>query len=166
VIDLGPQAAPAAQVAVTWSLVGLIWTIQVVHYPLMAQVGEARYAEYQRDHMRRITWLVGPLMLSEVGLALGLWMRAATPAEERLGLLGALLLLIVWGATAVFSVPAHGRLESGFDPAAHRRLVGSNWIRTAAWTLRGVLALVWWAEVAGVGFGELGAAGAGAPGSG
>lgn len=148
-IDLGPQAAPAAQVAVTWSLVGLIWTIQVVHYPLMAQVGEQRYAEYQRDHMRRITWLVGPLMLAEVALALWLWLHASSPAEERLGWIGALLLLAVWGATAVFSVPAHGRLESGFDPAAHRRLVNSNWIRTGAWTLRGLVVLAWWAEVAG-----------------
>ena len=148
-IEFGPQAAPAAQVAVTWSLVGLIWTIQVVHYPLMSRVGEARFAEYQREHMRRITWLVGPLMLAEVGLALALWMRAATPNEERLGWIGALLLLVIWGATAAFSVPAHGRLEAGFDENAHARLVATNWIRTGAWTLRGALALVWWIEVAG-----------------
>lgn len=148
-IEFGPQAAPAAQVAVTWSLVGLIWTIQVVHYPLMSRVGEARYADYQREHMRRITWLVGPLMLAEVGLALALWLRATTPNEERLGWIGGLLLLAIWGATAAFSVPAHGRLEGGFDERAHARLVATNWIRTAAWTLRGALALVWWAEVAG-----------------
>lgn len=162
-IELGAQAVPAAQVAVTWSLVGLIWTIQVVHYPLMAQVGEARYAEYQREHMRRITWLVGPLMLAEVGLALTLWLGAATPNEERLGWIGALLLLLIWGATAAFSVPAHGRLESGFEPRAHARLVATNWIRTAAWTLRGGLALVWWAEAAGPSLGS--GPGAGAPGS-
>lgn len=148
-IGLGPQAAPAAQVAVTWTLVGLIWTIQVVHYPLMSRVGEARYTEYQREHMRRITWLVGPLMLAEVGLALGLWLGAATPNEERLGWIGALLLLLIWAATAIFSVPAHGRLVSGFDGRAHARLVATNWVRTAAWTLRGGVALAWWAEVAG-----------------
>lgn len=148
-IDLGPQAVPAAQVAVTWSLVGLIWTIQVVHYPLMARVGEAGYSEYQREHMRRITWLVGPLMLAEVGLAVALWLRATTPNETRLSWIGAVLLLVIWGATAIFSVPAHGRLESGFDERAHSRLVATNWVRTAAWTLRGLVALAWWAEVAG-----------------
>jgi hypothetical protein len=156
VIDFGPQAA---QVAVTWSLVGLIWTIQLVHYPLMSRVGEARYVEYQREHMRRITWLVGPLMLAEVGLALALWLGAATPDEERLGWIGALLLLVIWGATAVFSVPAHGRLEAGFDERAHARLVATNWVRTAAWTLRGGVVLLWWAEVAGS------SAGAGSGGS-
>jgi hypothetical protein len=144
-----PGQLAVAQVAVTWSLVGLIWTIQVVHYPLLARVGPASYHEYQREHMRRITWLVGPLMLAEVALTLGLWWRAESPAEERLGWAGALLLLVIWGATAAFSVPAHGRLERGFDAEAHRRLVSTNWLRTLAWSLRGLVVLVWWSEVAG-----------------
>jgi hypothetical protein len=35
----------------------------------------------------------------------------------------------------------HHRLERGFDPAAYRQLVRGNWIRTIAWSLRGLLAV-------------------------
>ena len=33
------SALLAAHAAATWALVGLIWTVQVVHYPLFALVG-------------------------------------------------------------------------------------------------------------------------------
>lgn len=139
-IDEGLALCHAAS---TWCLVGLIWTVQVVHYPLMARVGEESYADYQAEHVRRITTLVGPLMLVEVALAVGLLWRAATPRQDLLGIAGLLLLLVIWSATALFSVPAHRRLESGYCPAAHRRLVRTNWIRTVAWSLRGGLAWTW-----------------------
>jgi hypothetical protein len=35
----------------------------------------------------------------------------------------------------------HARLGQGADEAALRRLVRTNWIRTLAWTARGVLVL-------------------------
>jgi hypothetical protein len=38
-------------------------------------------------------------------------------------------------------VPLHTRLARGFDPAAHRQLVRTNWLRTLAWTLRALLLL-------------------------
>jgi hypothetical protein len=39
-------------------------------------------------------------------------------------------------------VPCHKKLDKGLDlPAAHR-LVRTNWIRTAAWTARGVVAIL------------------------
>jgi len=35
----------------------------------------------------------------------------------------------------------HERLGHGYADGAHRRLVQTNWIRTIAWTARGVLVL-------------------------
>ena len=49
------------QAAVTWALVGLIWTIQLAHYPLLAGIAADRYPRWQRLHMRRITAVVAPL---------------------------------------------------------------------------------------------------------
>ena len=51
------------------------------------------------------------------------------------------LAALIWLMTWAVQVPAHRRLESGFDPMACRRLVRSNWARTIAWTLRGGVAL-------------------------
>jgi hypothetical protein len=55
---------------------------------------------------------------------------------------GLALLLLIWVSTAVFQVPAHEKLKSGFDEAWHRRLVDWNWVRTGLWTLRAML-LLW-----------------------
>ena len=46
----------------------------------------------------------------------------------------------VSGATALLQVPAHSALLQGGGSVEH--LVATNWVRTAAWSLRGVLSLV------------------------
>jgi hypothetical protein len=48
---------------------------------------------------------------------------------------------LIWGTTGLVQVPLHAALTEGFDPAAHRRLVRTNWIRTVAWALRAALVL-------------------------
>jgi len=50
-------------------------------------------------------------------------------------------LFIVWGSTALLQIPLHRRLEQGHDPVAILWLIRGNWIRTAAWTLRGLIVL-------------------------
>jgi hypothetical protein len=56
-----------------------------------------------------------------------------------LPLLGLALVAVVWTSTALLQVPAHRKLAAGYHAGAHRRLVRTNWVRTAAWTARGAL---------------------------
>ncbi len=42
----------------TWFMVGLIWLIQIVHYPLFARVGVEQFVPYEREHSRLITYIV------------------------------------------------------------------------------------------------------------
>lgn len=124
-------------VAATWLMTGLIWFVQVVHYPLMGRVGAAGFSEYERAHTRRTSWVVGPPMLVEAGTAL-LLLDRGTPAIVGLALLGG-----IWLSTAALQVPMHRRLADGFDAAAHRRLVATNWLRTIGWSLRSILVASW-----------------------
>jgi hypothetical protein len=55
--------------------------------------------------------------------------------------IGLALLAIIWLSTAFVQVPCHNGLSQGFDAIVHRRLVRTNWIRTVAWSLRGLLVL-------------------------
>ncbi len=130
----------AAQAAATLVMVGVIWMCQVAHYPLLGDVGSA-LPQYQERNVRLTTRVVGLPMLVELAtvIALLIWRPAAIPLWS--ALLGAALLVVIWAATVLFSVPMHGRLGHGYDPAAHRRLVTTNWIRTLAWSARGVLVL-------------------------
>lgn len=130
------------QMVTTLALAGLIWTVQIVHYPLFGWVGESGFAAFHAEHSRRIAWLVVPLMAAELGGAVALVAARPTLVPVWAAWLGLVLVGVVWCTTALLSVPQHRRLAGGFEPRAHACLVGSNWIRTAAWTTRAGL-LVW-----------------------
>jgi hypothetical protein len=49
------------------------------------------------------------------------------------------LLAAVWITTALVQVPLHRRLSAGYDEPTGRRLVRTNWVRTALWSLRGLV---------------------------
>ena len=122
-------------------MIGVIWVMQLVHYPLFAQVGPETYATYQTLHMQRITWIVGPVMLVElitVGLLAAGYAAAVPSVQVWIGL-G--LLVLIWVSTGLVQAPLHGLLTDGFSARWHTWLVRSNWLRTVAWTLRGILAL-------------------------
>jgi hypothetical protein len=134
-MDPAALVAPA-HAGATVFMTGLIWFVQIVHYPLLRRLPASEVAPYAQEHARRTGWVVGPVMLAELGLALALAARGGTPAWIGLALLG-----VIWTSTASLQVPLHRRLALGHDPAAIERLVRTNWLRTAAWTLRAPLAL-------------------------
>jgi hypothetical protein len=138
-----PHALILVHAALTWFLTGLIWVVQLVHYPLFAHVAPDAFPGFARDHGRRITWIVAPAMAAE--LLTGLWLPLALPpgGQRTAAVLGAALIALIWISTAAVQVPCHRRLGRGFDAAAHARLVRSNWVRTVAWTARaGLVAAV------------------------
>lgn len=132
----------------TWFMVGLIWFVQVVHYPLMARVGEERWIDFELAHTRRATWVVMPAMLVELATAIGLAAAAwgvsvpfVAPGVDRLsGSIGLALVVAIWISTFALQVPCHHRLERNWCEATQRRLVRTNWLRTWLWSVRGALA--------------------------
>ena len=137
-----------ANLAATLFMTGLIWFVQVVHYPLFAAVGRDGFAAYHAAHSRRTTAVVMPVMVIEAATALLLAWRPPPGLPVAAALLGLGLVAAVWASTGLAQVPCHGRLGAGFDAATIRALVGGNWLRTAAWTARSALLLWMVARVA------------------
>lgn len=125
----------------TLFLVGLIWTIQIVHYPLFESVGTQNYAVYQASHMSRITYVVAPVMLAELGTAVYFSFVNYEPIDRILFWIGLMLAILIWISTALVQSPIHGRLAEKFDENLVRKLILTNWIRTILWTMRGALVL-------------------------
>ena len=126
------------QAAVTWYLVGLIWLVQVVQYPMFAYLERAHFAEAHAFHSSAIGIVVAPAMLLE--LALALWI-AFQGGRGLLGWTGLALVMIIGASTFFVIVPMHEQLGArGFDAGIHGRLVAWNRVRTIAWSLRGMLA--------------------------
>jgi hypothetical protein len=127
--------------AATLAMVGLIWFVQIVHYPLFAQVGREHFAQYEWLHQARTAQVVGPLMLTEALTATLLLLSDLTPTARNLAWIGMALLVVIWLSTVLLQVPLHRRLAVGYESRSAARLVSSNWLRTIAWTLRGLIAL-------------------------
>lgn len=128
--------------AATWFMVGLIWVIQLVHYPLMSYASQERFVEFETAHQMRISLIVLPVMLTELTTAVLLAILTPEPIASRTYWVLLLLLVGVWASTFFFQVPCHNRLGQGYDLPAIKRLVATNWIRTVLWTARG-LAVGW-----------------------
>ena len=138
----------AAQAFASAAMCGVIWFVQVVHYPLFAAVAGDAALRYSREHRRRTPWVVVPLMFVEFATAA--WLAAAPPPEIGRGpaLAGLGLVCLLGLSTWLVQMPLHSRLgRHGHDHATIGRLVGSNWCRTILWTARAVLA-VWMLAVA------------------
>lgn len=115
-------------------LTGLIWMVQVVHYPGFGLVKPAEFGAFHKAHTTRMSYVVLVPMVLELGLAAGLaWQGRALGAAVWWALA---LVLLIWGVTFFISVPFHNRLARGFDYIAIDGLVRTNWLRTVAWTGR------------------------------
>ncbi len=121
-------------------MVGVIWFVQVVHYPLFAKTGSADFRVYEQRHTALATWVVAPPMIWEALTSLLLfWFKPTGVSTGQLAI-GLALLAVIWLSTALVQGPCHNLLLSkGFDSVVHRKLVSTNWIRTTAWSLRGLL---------------------------
>lgn len=128
-----------AHAVATCAMAGLIWFVQVVHYPLMSSVGREGWVAYERRHTARTSLVVAPLMLVELVtaaiLAAGIVREADWLAWTGIGLVG-----VVWASTFFVQVPLHQRLSAEWSDRAHAALVRLNWVRTFAWSARAVVA--------------------------
>lgn len=122
----------------TAMLTGIVWMVQLVHYPGFLHVGREAAADYQQFHLRRMGWLIIPLMLGELALALWLLFTPMTfVVMEYLNYTAFGLLAIVWLITFLRAVPLHQKLgKEGYAPDTIHKLLKTNRWRTLVWSLR------------------------------
>jgi hypothetical protein len=137
---LGPTIVLMHLVATAF-MTGLIWFVQIVHYPLMAGWPHDEFAVWEARHRELTGWVVVPPMLFEGLTAAVLLAYVPAGASRRLVVAGGLLLAGIWASTFLLQVPCHELLSRGWDERVHARLVETNWLRTLLWSGRLGLAL-------------------------
>jgi hypothetical protein len=118
-------------------MTGLIWLVQLVHYPLFRYADIQRFAKMHEFHSRQITWIVFPVMTIELisGLALAFTRGSSVLWVNFSGI------ILIWACTGLLSVPIHNRLATEQSPELIERLIFTNWPRTGLWTARALLLL-------------------------
>ena len=130
--------------AATLFMVGLIWTIHYVHYPLFAYVGETTYVDFQDAHVERIGRLLfAPWLIEAVTLAgvLALAFLGGLKTLRVPAIVNGAAMAVVLVISGFWSAPAHGKLADGFDSSVHQQLMTANLIRSLAWSICGICAI-------------------------
>ena len=110
-------------------LVGVILMTQIISYPLLLKLNKSNFYDYYNSYTKRISFIVIPLMTSEVLLSITLniilnnfYLFASN-----------ILLLVIWGSTFFIQVPIHNKISSSHSYLLVNKLIFTNWIRTIAW---------------------------------
>ena len=122
--------------------VGLIWTIQLVHYPSMKYIPKDRFPEYHNFHSIRISILAIPLMFAELVTSIILLYQNLNNAIQTIFLVNLILVLLIWLSTFLIQVPLHNALSKEKNTEKLSKLIFSNWIRTILWTARSILMIL------------------------
>jgi len=115
-----------------FGVVILIWIVQLVIYPSFLHFSIDGLKVWHRSYAKNISYLVAPLMLTQLGIH-------ASLGYYQPGLLNHLTLLLIllnWGLTFGWAVPLHARIENGTEiNYVSTKLVSMNKYRTFLWTL-------------------------------
>ena len=118
---------------------GLIWTIQLVHYPSMHFVSKDKFELFHSFHQLRISIIAMPLMAIEMITTIILFMQNIDNESSLIFKINLIIVTLIWFSTFFIQVPLHQKLSKGKKTSLIDKLVLTNWFRTVLWTLRSIL---------------------------
>lgn len=124
-----------SQIILSSIMTGIIWIIQLVHYPSFQYIESGEWETFHKFHTSRMGLIVGPLMVLE--LAGGIYLFYINDA---MGFILATNILI-WMSTFLIQVPIHHKLSTKYLSEQSKSLTRTNWIRTVLWTLKTIVLL-------------------------
>lgn len=120
----------------TFVMTGLIWFIQIVHFPLLKKIALPSREVYCKCMMGLTSWVVLPPMILELITGVLLLINQPRSFEWQMGLL---LLVFLWISTFAVQMPLNRKLARGGDTKIADLLTQTNWIRTVLWSYRSFL---------------------------
>lgn len=116
----------------------LIWLIQLVVYPSFQYYSKSDLVKWHTAYTPRITFLVAPLMITQLYIAV----TSASYTAFTFQTSYLALVLFTWLITFFVFIPIHSEIQTGnYDSHLLSKLVLWNWIRTIVWTIILVLSV-------------------------
>lgn len=120
----------------TAALFGMIWIIQLLHYPSFKYIAEEQWPAFHKQKTSQGNAIMMPLMICELGIAAWLAGKNGFHFDYAIPLC---LVLAIWLSTIFIQFPIINRLAEQKEEALIDRLIQSNWIRTLLWSAK----LIW-----------------------
>lgn len=125
----------------TWVMIGLVFFVQVVYYPLYKRL-KGKLTVYDEDDIKHMGFLVAPVYFFEFISAIVLvFYKYSDLVYKILSGVNLLLLISIWIVSYILQVRRFGERTVLFLDKMHNFLLTSNWYRTGVWLLRGFIVL-------------------------
>lgn len=120
-------------------MTGLIWFVQLVHYPGFLQLDPDSFYNFHHFHVPRTGWVVIPPMITE--LVSSIWLVTAYDRFWVANTIGLALVALIWISTFALQVKYHRTLSHTYNRKIVSRLITTNWLRTILWTAKIILGI-------------------------
>lgn len=121
------------------ALTGLIWFVQVVHYPSFLKVNSENFQLFHSFHVFRTGLVVIPFMLAE--LISSIILSLGNFPLGYIHQVGLGLVILIWLSTFAIQAQAHRKINSDANTIELSKLVKTNWLRTILWSLKALITL-------------------------
>ncbi len=123
-------------------LTGVIWIVQLVHYPSFHYIESTNFREFEKFHIFRTSILLGPLMILEL-LTGAILLTGSSFLPGYILWINFIFMTLIWLITLLWSLPLHKKLNKGKDRDLINNLILSNWPRAFLWTGKSFLLFIY-----------------------
>lgn len=123
-------------------MTGIVSFIQFVQYPLLNHISSFDFTCYFKKYISRITWIIYPVMIIEIGFASWLSFLPLQPKLQIPILISYILLALITMNTFLIQTPLIQKLQLSFDKKILSKILLYNRIRFFSCLLR-TLVLCW-----------------------
>ena len=121
---------------------GMTWVLQLMHYPLYHNVGAAEFSDYIRTNNQRAVVPAILPAIATLGMSLLMLWQRPPAVTTTTAWFAVILNLVVMLSTAIWQGRLHALpAASGKSTVTIDLLLRTNWIRTLAFSVQGLLAI-------------------------
>ena len=91
-------------IIISFIATGLIWTIQLVHYPSMKFISDEKFTVFHNFHSKRISILAIPIMLIELFTSFLLFYQNGN-SYHYIFAINLFIVILIWISTFLIQVP-------------------------------------------------------------
>ncbi len=126
------MSVSVVRLGLDFGLVVLIWMVQLIVYPSFLHYTPTNLVRWHRKYTPLIGFIVGPLMLAQLGIAIYQISSEVTLYHS----LSVFIIAAIWILTFMQFVPIHNAISKGrISEKMLLSLVKKNYVRTTLWTL-------------------------------
>jgi len=123
----------------SFMMIGIVWLVQVINYPLLSLVPEQFFSAYYRSHLLKSQWIIVPLMVLEAATGGLLLIFPIVQVAYWLYQINFALIVLIWLETILMHLSVHRQLKERHSKAAIENLTRIGWLRTITWSAHGAV---------------------------